>query len=1512
MKNILFFLLISTCVYSQGFQENFNSGIPSTWLVTNNGIGVGQNWSSSPPASGNNSTVAAFVANETATVANPVQDWLISPQINLNSFSNPSLKFYGKVTPVAPNRNSVLKVMISTTGTNFSDFQLLETFNETYTGSPNPISPNNNFNLKQLDLSSYSNANVYLAFVMENTGIGKVWYVDDVSVENQCLNVTNIEIINIGINQATVNWTDPGNSNSYQIELVEGNNQPTGVANFTSNIPTYTIPNLNEGIVYKVYIRSICSNLNADWVASSEFQVAPLGSDCNSPISILSLPFVDTKNTVNYPNNYTGSPGNGCGIINIWEPTDYLFGNDVVYAFTPTTSMEVNIEMVVNKAYTGFFIYDDCDNIGINCIGGSTSNTTDSQYLNNLSLNANTTYYILVSNSSFAEPQDFEYTLNIQQVFCPPPVSLSVNQILTNSATLSWINGPGSNANSWEVFVKEVSPGLPLTSGTSVSSNSFVATQITAGQNLEPNTEYEFYIRSSCGNGNFSPWGGPKKFKTACLNTNLPFFEGFNSDSTTQSCWTIVNANNDEALWNLDSGFDPFEGDEVAILQAYTWNEDPTNDDWLISPRFIVNGQYRLKYNYKVDFFGDNYQPFEVKMSTTDTEISSFNQTLVPQENYSNLQYLEKTVYLPVTSGNLLIGWHVPNVVQANIYIDNIIIEPVPSCPEPYDVTAISTTENSITLDWAQFGTTNSWDVITIPAPNTLPDDLTGITIYNTTTKPFTIPNLNSGSFYNIYVRANCSSNQVSNWSYISQGMTLISNNECVNSTNVPVNPGIECVESVTGTLIGATASNLGDVCSSDIEVRDVWYNFNAVESTHMIRLVNMSSVFEDVYIVVYSGDCDGNLTQVACSQNPLGGGSSSIVLENLVPDQQYLFKVYSSEMNTQLTYEACVITPDSPLYVSESDYTIDELVKDVLVGNPCLVSNITWRTGTNFDEGNGISYFNKNNSSFAFAEGIVLSTGDFSAVAGPASNTLESGGSWVGDDDLLDYMQNQGLIVNTYNDATVLEFDFIPTHPNFSFDFIFASNEYGQFQCNYSDAFAFFLTDLNTNITTNLALVPGSNAPISVTTIRNELHSPIDFDTNIPLCPSDNETYFDKCFDPNYNGLNPLAAPINFKGYTVPMTAQATVVPGTSYHIKMVIADRDDSAMDSAVFLLGGSFDIGNVDLGSDLTIETNNALCSGQTHLLQAQIDTQNFSIKWFKNDDEISGQNTTSLLVEESGTYRIEATFLDSECKIIDEIVVEIYPSFKDDLGTPKDIQVCKSDSPIVDLTINEIEIFNVLNPQDFTVEYYNSLQDSQNGINKINNFQNYDYTNNTQVFVKIINKLTSCVEILNFKIDVTETVKAPDFNDVEVCTHFKLPDLPANMTYHSLANGQGNQYQQGQILGQGEYKIYIFSNNQSCADESDFNVKVKACSVPKGISPNNDNLNDNFDLSFYNVEKISIFNRYGVEVYSHGKGYTNQWSGQDRGGKELPSGTYFYKIVTPFETFTGWVQLVREGK
>ena len=97
---------------------------------------------------------------------------------------------------------------------------------------------------------------------------------------------------------------------------------------------------------------------------------------------------------------------------------------------------------------------------------------------------------------------------------------------------------------------------------------------------------------------------------------------------------------------------------------------------------------------------------------------------------------------------------------------------------------------------------------------------------------------------------------------------------------------------------------------------------------------------------------------------------------------------------------------------------------------------------------------------------------------------------------------------------------------------------------------------------------------------------------------------------------------------------------------------------------------------------------------------------------------------------------------------------------------------------------------------------------------------------------------------------------------------------------------------------------------CSESKLINVDDVNCMIPKGVSPNNDGLNDTWDLSNLNVEKAQIFNRYGMEIYAK-QNYVNEWDGKSKEGHELPSATYYYVVTFKNGTAkTGWVYLNRE--
>ncbi|TGD57937.1 T9SS type B sorting domain-containing protein [Flavobacterium humi] len=380
---------------------------------------------------------------------------------------------------------------------------------------------------------------------------------------------------------------------------------------------------------------------------------------------------------------------------------------------------------------------------------------------------------------------------------------------------------------------------------------------------------------------------------------------------------------------------------------------------------------------------------------------------------------------------------------------------------------------------------------------------------------------------------------------------------------------------------------------------------------------------------------------------------------------------------------------------INSTAYSEDELVKDVLVNSPCVnARDVSFRTGTNFGSSNGIGYFENTNPNFPLQNGVILTTGNIFNSQGPNTSELSDGSmAWDGDADLEAALLASGITLNSKN-ATVLEFNFTALSPNFNFQFLFASEEYGAYQCLFEDAFAFLLTDSTNGTTQNIAVVPSTSTPISVRTIRN-----ITYNSG---CPSANPQYFGR-----YNGgAAATTSATNFNGQTVLMNASSTLVPNRTYHIKLVIADRGDNEFDSAVFLGGGSFDFGEDILGPDLTIANNTALCDGDTYTITSGLDPNLFDFVW-KDEfgNPLPGETGPNLTISSPGTYQLTYYVQSSLCEVAtNDIVIE----YNATLTTPNPQFLYKCDSGQANYTFNLAYNNLIVDPTSSNQVSYHELQ------------------------------------------------------------------------------------------------------------------------------------------------------------------------------------------------------------
>jgi uncharacterized repeat protein (TIGR01451 family) len=892
------------------------------------------------------------------------------------------------------------------------------------------------------------------------------------------------------------------------------------------------------------------------------------GQVCESAIQITSIPYFTNDTTGNYGDDYNGSPGSsGCG-----TQSPYLNGDDVVYAFTATDNIPVTITMTPTSQWSGIFVYNSCANIGVSCVAG-VGNINSTPRIIVLPVTAGQTYYIVISTwGTTTVTQSVGYNLtvvkntctNFSASFSVVPNCANGSQFFASANITSMGTATSIVATSNQGGVSQTISTLgaiqfgPYPNGTNVTLN----LQNSSDPNcfrISPNLTQQFCpATNNLCTGAIPITCGSVEMQTTvgATTTGAPTFT-CGTGPGSGGLWYTYTGTGDVATFSLcgsayDTRIQVFTG-SCGTFTCVSGNNDSCNTQSEVS---IISALGTVYYVYVYGSTGSQ-GVFTLTTSCVPVPTAPVNDncqtaTIVPVNNGLNCNLISSgTIYGATASvhSNTCEGtpnddvWYQFVATQTNYYIELKNIS--------------GSTTN---LDYAVFTSTNASN----PCANLTLAYCSAVDLsYDQNFIP------GQTYFIRVYSNGNVILQDTNFDLCVSLSPPPPANDECVTAVALAVNPNTICSVLTSGTITSATQSPQANTCVG-IANDDVWYQFTATYQEHMISLLNIVGTTTNLNHAVYTSTNASNpcsdLTLLYCSD------PNNSYNDTFVVGQTYYIRVFSA-LNTPgatANFDICIVLPSPPLHVSTTEYTVPELIDEILFDEDCsTVSNITWSTGSNFNSTNGIGYFEKNGSDFPFQKGIVMSTGNVLNVPGYNLTTLSDGSSsWGGDADLETIISAAtGQTLNAYN-ASKIEFNFIPQHNFISFDFIFASEEYGGFQCGVFDAFAFLLTDVASGITTNLAIVPGTSLPISVLTIRNQTYN-----TN---CSSANPTYFNKYY--GIAGSSIYSAPINFNGVTHPMTATSLVIPNNLYKIKLVIADRNDTILDAAIFLEGGSFALNNL----------------------------------------------------------------------------------------------------------------------------------------------------------------------------------------------------------------------------------------------------------------------------------------------------------------------------------------------
>ena len=280
-----------------------------------------------------------------------------------------------------------------------------------------------------------------------------------------------------------------------------------------------------------------------------------------------------------------------------------------------------------------------------------------------------------------------------------------------------------------------------------------------------------------------------------------------------------------------------------------------------------------------------------------------------------------------------------------------------------------------------------------------------------------------------------------------------------------------------------------------------------------------------------------------------------------LVPYYAFLFSLFSLGTALQLAAQNMQVTK-----ANTAPFTPNNLITNIFLGDGVEVLNVSFS-----GQPTALGYFTDGTQAVGLQRGIVMSSG-LTETANPLLGQYgcTENGNVFANNNLLGYLPGfdadlSPLATDELYDITSYVITFIPSSDTLRFRYCFASEEYPEFACSeYNDIFGFFIQGPNYPSPTNIALIPGTNLPVSINNIHPDNSTP-----NIP-CPPKNALYY-------INNTSSNKQP-TYDGLTRVFTAEAIVVPCQTYTMKLIIADVGDPNYDSGVFLEAKSFGTGAV----------------------------------------------------------------------------------------------------------------------------------------------------------------------------------------------------------------------------------------------------------------------------------------------------------------------------------------------
>ena len=370
------------------------------------------------------------------------------------------------------------------------------------------------------------------------------------------------------------------------------------------------------------------------------------------------------------------------------------------------------------------------------------------------------TYYVYVRTncgedgfSAWSEGASFK-----SAKLCQKPDGLEITAITDSSVVVTW------NTYGQTDFRLTYGIGNAYADSVDVVGGTYTITGLTE------NTSYKVKVASAC---DLTVWSSAKTFKTKCspvaaVEENFDGITGVTSGHAMVDCWDYLNLGT-----NTTYNYYPtvYKGASYAYsgensLKFYSYYSSSaattTEDQYAILPAINNISDKRIK--LKARKYSTSYDgSFTIGVMTDPTDtatfvvIDSLSTSSADYEAFSVLlngytgagKYIAIKMDKPVPEGTATYAYR-------GIYVDDVVVEEIPSCLEPSKLAVKNITTTSAQLAWTANNNESAWLVQYKESADSV------WTSIDVAENPYTLDSLKKATFYDVRVAAMCSATDTS------------------------------------------------------------------------------------------------------------------------------------------------------------------------------------------------------------------------------------------------------------------------------------------------------------------------------------------------------------------------------------------------------------------------------------------------------------------------------------------------------------------------------------------------------------------------------------------------------------------------------------------------------------------------------------------------------------------------------------------------------------------------------